>query len=111
LPLAQPLFTRGEVLLQVYDPEYYIAYTLPSAEAVRLVGAPADCRLQVTPAQGPDAQAAAALATLGPDQRELPEDLQDLTGGIDNSAVINCGGPTGRRLLSPAQPGLPGKLP
>ncbi|MBA3517737.1 MAG: DUF1007 family protein, partial [Rhizobiales bacterium] len=94
LPLAQPLFTKGEVLLQVYDPEYYIALSLPSVEAVRLVGAPAGCRLHVTPAQGPDAQAAAALATIGPDQRELPSEMEGLTGGIDNSASINCGGPT-----------------
>lgn len=94
LPLAQPLFTKGEVLLQVYDPEYFIALSLPSVEAVRLVGAPAGCQLRVTPAQGPDAQAAAALATIGPEQRELPSGMEDLTGGIDNSASINCGGPT-----------------
>ncbi|HWT30348.1 MAG TPA: DUF1007 family protein, partial [Propylenella sp.] len=93
LPLAQPLFSRGEVLVQVYDPEYYIAFAMPSAEAVRLVGAPAGCRLTVTPARGPDAAAAAALAEIGPDQRELPEELQTLTGGIDNSAALNCGGP------------------
>jgi ABC-type nickel/cobalt efflux system permease component RcnA len=82
------------VLLQVYDPEYYVAFSLPSTEAVRLVDPPAGCRLAVTPAQGPDATAAAALATIGPEQRELPPDMQDLTGGIDNSAAINCGGPT-----------------
>src|SRR5687767_1001959 len=82
------------MLLQVYDPEYYIALAMPSAEAVRLVDAPAGCRLRVTPARGPDAAAAAALAEIGPDQRELPAELQDLTGGIDNSAAVNCGGPT-----------------
>jgi ABC-type nickel/cobalt efflux system permease component RcnA/ABC-type uncharacterized transport system substrate-binding protein len=94
LPLAVPLFTRSEVLLQVYDPEYYIAFSLPSTEAVRLVDAPAGCRIAVTPARGPDAAAAAALATIGPEQRELPPEMQNLTGGIDNSAAINCGGPT-----------------
>jgi ABC-type nickel/cobalt efflux system permease component RcnA/ABC-type uncharacterized transport system substrate-binding protein len=94
LPLAQPLISGGEMLLQVYDPEYYIAFAMPSAEAVRLVDAPAGCRLRVTPARGPDAAAAAALAEIGPDQRELPAEMQDLTGGIDNSAAVNCGGPT-----------------
>jgi nickel/cobalt exporter len=94
LPLAQPLFTRGEVLLQVYDPEYYIAFALPSREAVRLVDAPAGCRLAVYPAGALDPAAAAALATIGPEQRELPDEMQDLTSGIDNSAEINCGGPT-----------------
>ena len=93
LPLAQPMLARSAVLLQVYDPEYYIAFAMPSEEAVRLVDAPPGCRLAVTPAMGPDASAAAALAEIGPDQRELPEELQGLTGGIDNSAEINCGGP------------------
>ena len=94
LPLAQPLFTKGQVLVQVYDPEYYIAFQLPSADAVRLVDAPVGCRLAVFPAKGPDPEAAAALATLGPEQRELPAGMEDLTGGIDNSAEVNCGGPT-----------------
>ena len=93
------------MLLQVYDPEYYVAFSLPSAEAVRLVEASAGCRLSVTPAEGSDADAAAALATIGPDQRELPADIQDLTGGVDNSAAINCGGPT--VAAAEAAPGAP----
>jgi nickel/cobalt transporter (NicO) family protein len=91
LPLAQPLFTRGAVRLEVYDPEYYVAFSLPSAEAVRLVDAPADCRIAVHVARGPEAAAAEQLATLGAEQRELPADMQMLTAGIENSADISCG--------------------
>ena len=105
LPLAQPFSAAGPVLLQVFDPEFYIAMVLPSAEAVRLVDAPLGCRLTVTPAQGPDPAAAAALADLGPDQRELPEDMQELATNIDNSAEINCGGPT--VAAAPPGPGEP----
>ena len=94
LPLAEPLSSSGELLVQVYDPEYYIAFIMPSPEAVRLVGAPRECRLVVTPASGPDPAAAAALATIGPDQRELPAEMQDLAKGIDNSAALNCSEPT-----------------
>ncbi len=94
LPLAQPFSTQNPVLLQVFDPEFYIAMTLPSAEAVRLVDAPPGCRLTVTPAEAPDPAAAAALAEIGPEQRELPENLQELATNIENSAEINCGGPT-----------------
>ena len=53
--------------------------------------APADCRLTVNVAQEPDAAAAEALAAIGPDQRELPPEMQALTGGIENSAEILCG--------------------
>ncbi len=91
LPLAQPLFTRGTVRLEVYDPEYYVAFSMPSIEAVRLVDAPADCRVSVHLARGPDAAAAEQLATIGADQRELPDSMQALTAGIENSADISCG--------------------
>jgi len=91
LPLAQPFHSKSPVLLEVYDPEYYVAFAMPSVEAVRLVDAPADCRLTVNVAQEPDAAAAEALAAIGPDQRELPDEMQALTGGIENSAEILCG--------------------
>jgi ABC-type uncharacterized transport system substrate-binding protein len=91
LPLAQPLSTNSQILLQVYDPEYYIAFSLPGREAVRFVDTPANCRLAVFPAAKPDPAAAAALATIGPDQRELPDEMQQLATGIDNSAEIDCG--------------------
>ena len=92
LPLAVPLKTRGTVHLEVYDPEYYVAFTLPNAEAVRLVNAPAVCTLAVHPGKPPDAAAAAALATVGADVRALPPGMQSLTAGIENSADANCGG-------------------
>jgi ABC-type nickel/cobalt efflux system permease component RcnA/ABC-type uncharacterized transport system substrate-binding protein len=91
LPLAQPLFSRGTIRLEVYDPEYYIAFSLPSIEAVRLVDAPANCRIAVHLATGPDPAAAEALAAIGAEQRELPPEMQALTGGIENSADISCG--------------------
>lgn len=105
LPLAQPLMTKSSVLVQVYDPEYFIAFTLPGKDAVRLVDAPAACRLTVTPAAGPDAAAAAQLATVGADQRALPDAMQSLTGGIDNSAEVNCGGPVAAGSAGPGTAG------
>ena len=55
LPLSSPLLTRGTARLEVGDPEYYVAFSLPSIEAVRLVNAPAACRLTVHPGEQPDA--------------------------------------------------------
>ena len=92
LPLAMPLKTQGTVHLEVYDPEYYVAFSLPNAEAVRLVNAPAGCTLAVHPGHEPDAAAAAQLATVGADVRALPPGMQSLTAGIENSADANCGG-------------------
>ena len=97
LPLASPLLTRGTAMLEVGDPEYYVAFSLPSIEAVRLVDAPAACRLAVHPGEEPDAVIAAQLAEIGADQRELPPEMQSLTAGTENSAEVNCGGPPRRR--------------
>ncbi|MGH6922460.1 MAG: DUF1007 family protein [Propylenella sp.] len=95
LPLAQPFSSKSAMLLEVYDPEYYVAFSLPNEEAVRLVDAPAACRLTVYPAQELDAAAAQVLATIGADQRELPAEMKALAAGTENSARIECGASAG----------------
>ncbi len=92
LPLAMPLLTDGTTHLEVYDPDYYVAFTLPNENAVRLVNAPAACKIAVHPGKKPDAAAAAALAAIGADVRALPPGMKSLTDGIANSADVNCGG-------------------
>jgi ABC-type uncharacterized transport system substrate-binding protein len=91
LPLARPFTPDGAVVLEVYDPEYFVAFELPSVEAVRMVGAPANCALTVQLARELDETAEAALAEIGPDQRQLPDELKALTEGLDNSATLKCG--------------------
>ena len=101
LPLAIPLKTNGTVHLEVYDPDYYVAFSLPNEHAVRLVNAPPGCTLVVHPGKEPDAAAAAQLATVGADVRALPPGMKSLTAGIANSADANCGG-------APPAPATPG---
>lgn len=91
LPLTKPAKPDAAAILEVYDPEYFVAFELPSTEAVRLVDAPAGCGLTVRLARELDADAATALAQIGADQRELPDELKDLTDGLDNSAMLTCG--------------------
>ena len=90
LPLARPFTPAGAVVLEVFDPEYFVAFELPAVEAVRMVDAPANCRLTVRPARKLDDTTAAALAEIGPEQRQLPEELKGLTEGLDNSATLTC---------------------
>jgi len=90
LPLADPIAPKGAVTLDVYDPEYFVAFSLPSEEAVRLTDAPSGCRLSVSLAKELDPTAQDMLAQIGPDQRELPADLKALTEGTDNSATVTC---------------------
>lgn len=95
LRLAVPFKSTSTMVLEVYDPEYFVAFSLPNEEAVRLVDAPEACKLAVYPAREPDAEAAAALATVGADQRELPPEMKSLAAGLENSAEIDCGGSAG----------------
>jgi ABC-type uncharacterized transport system substrate-binding protein len=90
LPVSRALASTGPVTLEVYDPEYFVAFSLPSVEAVRLANAPQGCSLSVHLARELDAESQAALAEIGPEQRELPPELKDLTEGLDNSAVVTC---------------------
>ena len=90
LPVSRALASTGPVTLEVYDPEYFVAFSLPSEEAVRLTNAPQGCSLQVNLAKELDAESQAVLAEIGPEQRELPPELKELTEGLDNSAVVSC---------------------
>lgn len=90
LPVATPFKPDAPTVLEVYDPEYFVAFEIPAVEAVRMVDAPTGCRLDVRLAKQLDDTAAAALAEIGPDQRQLPEELKALTEGLDNSATVAC---------------------
>ncbi len=57
---------------------------------MRLTNAPQGCSLKVYLAKELDAESQAALAAIGPEQRELPPELKPLTEGLDNSAVVTC---------------------
>ena len=90
LPVAKPFKPNEPTVLEVYDPEYFVAFEIPAAEAVRMVGAPSGCELTVQLAKELDDSAIAALAEIGADQRQLPEELKVLTEGLDNSATVAC---------------------
>jgi ABC-type uncharacterized transport system substrate-binding protein len=57
LPLKQPLKAK-DLTVAVYDPEFFIAFSLDEKEPAKLVGAPANCKLAV----GKPQQMSAALA-------------------------------------------------
>lgn len=64
LPLKQPIAQgRGVVALEVYDPTYFVAFSLSeAADVARLVDAPAGCAATVTRAKSDAAPAAQADA-------------------------------------------------
>lgn len=91
VPLSEPAEIRSlPASVEVYDPTYFVAFDFLETGAVDLVGAPAGCKMSITRPQEMDPAAAAALAEIGPDQRDLPPELQVLTIDQVNGVQLAC---------------------
>lgn len=90
LPLAQPTVVTGEVILEVTDPEYFVAFTFADDIPIRLIDAPASCVAYYRPPQGLDDATAAQLAVIPADQRALPEGLGNVADDIANIIRVDC---------------------
>ena len=92
LPLKSPLpVGAGAVTLEVYDPEYFVAFSLAKDDPIRFTNAPEGCRLDVERPKELDYATATALAAIPAEVRQLPSGLSSLTGGLANRATIACG--------------------
>ena len=92
LPLKTPVTIRGRATLEVYDPEYFVAFTFPKKKAVTLTNAPAGCTGQYEPPHILDAKTMSMLAAIPADQHDLPPELQDAAAGLANLIAITCPG-------------------
>lgn len=91
LPLKQPALVIGELVLEIYDPEYFVAFSVNEGDSIRLAsGAPDNCGVRVKPANEMDDAFAAALAELPADQRQVPDEFFQVTSQLSNSAIIKC---------------------
>jgi len=91
LPLTSPLKAgQGPVRLDVYDPEYFIAFTLDSARPAELAGNAVGCTLRVERPKELDDATRAKLAEIPAEMRELPEALYSATSDLANAIFIDC---------------------
>ena len=92
LPLEKPYKPAGKpVGIDIYDPEYYVAFTLDEANPATMVNAPADCKLEVRRPKPLDASAQAQLSQLPAEMRELPAEYTGLVTDIENKLIVTCG--------------------
>ncbi len=101
LPLKTPVAIHGKATLEVFDPEYFVAFTFPQHQAVTLTNAPAGCTAQYHPPQMLDAKTMAALSAIPADQHDLPPELQDAAAGLANLILLNCPGDPGGTAVDP----------
>jgi len=90
LPLKKPVAVGKETTLEVFDPEYFVAFTFVEDAPVTLVDAPTGCGATYQPPHELDAQTMATLSAIPADQRDLPPALQDAAAGLASLIRISC---------------------
>ena len=69
LPVKTPVKAK-DLSIEVFDREYFVDFSLAEKDPVKLVGAPAQCKLTVGKPQDMGAELAQRLSQLGPNQRD-----------------------------------------
>jgi len=90
LPLAEPAAVADEVVLEVTDPEYFVAFTFADENPAMLIDARPGCVALFEGAQELDEEAARLLAAIPADQRNLPPELAALTMDRANAIRVRC---------------------
>src|SRR5437763_6691600 len=86
LPLKAPVKAK-ELALEVYDREFFVDFSFAEKDPVKLVGAPAHCKLSVGRPQGMSTAMTQQFSQLGADQRD-----PSLTIGTEfaNKITVKC---------------------
>ena len=90
LPLATPVRPGLKTTLEVYDPEYFVAFTFAKTSPVTLYHAPAGCHAEYHAPRPLDASIMAKLAAIPADEHDLPPALRDAALGLANIIAMEC---------------------
>lgn len=102
LPLKTPLDAAGKtVRLDVYDPEYFVAFTLTEKDPFSLAAAkaadggpagkvPQGCTFTVKRPADLDPMTATTLSLIPAEERDLPPNLKAVTEQLANTMTVTC---------------------
>lgn len=91
LPVEAPIEVRSlPARVDVYDPTLYVAFAFVEENAIETENAPAGCKFEVQRPTELDPTTAATLAGIGPEQRDLPPELLDITRDLTNGVSLSC---------------------
>jgi ABC-type uncharacterized transport system substrate-binding protein len=90
LPLKQPLALKGDAMIEIGDPEYFVAMTFVKGQEVKLDGAPNGCTATYTPPHDLDAQTMAMLGSIPASQHDLPPELVQAAARLSNVVQLHC---------------------
>jgi ABC-type uncharacterized transport system substrate-binding protein len=89
LPLKAPVAMTGKATLEVFDPEYFVAFDFPKSAAVKLDGAPKGCAAAIQPPRELDAQTMAQMAAV-PKGEDMSPALIDAAAGLASLITVSC---------------------
>lgn len=90
LPLTAPMAVGAKTTLEIFDPEYFVAFDFVKQDPISLRDAPPNCSAVHHRPQELDAGTAAILSQIPADQRDLPADLQAAAQGMANYVAVTC---------------------
>ena len=90
LPLEKPVAVGKDTTLEIFDPEYFVAFEFAKTNPVKLDGAPAGCTAVHHPPKALDDAMMAILAQIPADQHDLPPDLVEAASSLANYVAVSC---------------------
>lgn len=90
LPIAPPIAFDANTEVEVFDPEYFVAFTFPKTDAVNIHGKPYGCSAHYHPPKQLDAAMVAKLAAVPASQHDLPPALKDAAAGLAHIFKVTC---------------------
>jgi len=90
LPMEKPMVSGKHALLEIFDPEYFVAFTFLKQDPIKLVDAPPTCKSVYHPPRELDASTMAVLAAIPADQHDLPPDLAQAASVLANHVTVSC---------------------
>ena len=90
LPLEKPVVLDGGDKVEVFDPEYFVAFTFPKKDAVSLAGPDGGCSVHYHPPKPLTAAMVAELAAVPASQHDLPPALEDAAAGLAHVFAVTC---------------------
>ena len=90
LPLVAPAAVHETATLEVFDPEYFVAFEYVRDAPVTLDAPPPGCVASYRPPGELDAATTAILSQIPADQRDLPPDLRQAASVLANVISVRC---------------------
>ena len=90
LPVVMNVNAAQEVVLDVYDPTYFVDFSFAERKPAKVVKGPRGCNISIKKPEELDDDTASLLAQIPADQRDIPEDLMQITSTMANQVILKC---------------------